>query len=163
MAATLRWVRDELMRPRHLFIKNQGLWLQRVVGGYFTYHAMLTNIEALQQFRNQVARHWFRAFRRRSQKDRTSWNRMAQRVERWLPVARIQHPWPTDRFDGMTQGGSHAHDLPALELLEEVRGHSTGLPDHTSKGRALAKVVTGSGAREPDAKGMALKPNQPRC
>ena len=47
MAAKLRWVRDELMRRRHLSIKKQGLWLQRVVGGYFNYHAMPTNIEAL--------------------------------------------------------------------------------------------------------------------
>ena len=27
MAAKLRWVRDELMRRRHLSIKKQGLWL----------------------------------------------------------------------------------------------------------------------------------------
>ena len=47
MAAKLRWVRDELTRRRHLSIKKQGLWLQRVVGGYFNYHAMPTNIEAL--------------------------------------------------------------------------------------------------------------------
>ena len=106
MAAKLRWVRDELMRRRHLSIKKQGLWLQRVVGGYFNYHALPTNIRALQQFRKEVARHWFRALRRRSQKDHTSWNRMAHRVERWLPVPRIQHPWPTDRFDARTQGGS---------------------------------------------------------
>ena len=43
MAAKLRSVRDEIMRRRHLSIKKQGLWLQRVVGGYFNYHAMPTN------------------------------------------------------------------------------------------------------------------------
>ena len=35
MAAKLQWIADELMRRRHLSIKKQGLWLQRVVGGYF--------------------------------------------------------------------------------------------------------------------------------
>lgn len=44
MAAELRWLRDELMRRRHLSIKKQGLWLQRLVGGYFNHHAMPTNI-----------------------------------------------------------------------------------------------------------------------
>jgi hypothetical protein len=31
---------------------------------------------------------------------------MNRLVERWLPVARIQHPWPTERFDATTRGGS---------------------------------------------------------
>jgi len=106
MAAKVLWVREELMRRRHLSLKKQGLWLQRVVGGYFNYHAMPTNIQALQQFRKQVTRHWHRALRRRSQKDRTSWQRTARLADRWLPVARIQHPWPNDRFDAMTRGGS---------------------------------------------------------
>jgi RNA-directed DNA polymerase len=106
MAAKLRWVRGELMRRRHLSIKKQGLWLQRVVGGYFNYHAMPTNIGALQQFRKQVTRHWHSALRRRSQKDRTSWQRTARLADRWLPTARIQHPWPNDRFDARTRGGS---------------------------------------------------------
>ena len=87
MAAKLRWVRDELMRRRHLSIKKQGLWLQRVVGGYFNYHAMPTNIWALQQFRKEVTRHWLRALRQRSQKDRTSWLRITLLVDRWLPAA----------------------------------------------------------------------------
>jgi hypothetical protein len=106
LTAKLRWIRQELMRRRHLSIKKQGLWLGRVVAGYFNYHAIPTNIEALQQFRKQVARHWHKALRRRSQKDRTSWSRMTRLVDRWLPVARIQHPWPTDRFDARTRGGS---------------------------------------------------------
>lgn len=106
MAAKMLWVREELMRRRHLSIKKQGLWLQRVVGGYFNHHAMPTNIQALQQFREQMIRHWHRALRRRSRKDRTSRQRTARLADRWLPVARIQHPWPTDRFDARTRGGS---------------------------------------------------------
>ena len=106
MAAKLRWIRAELMRRRHLSIKKQGLWLGRVVAGYYNYHALPTNIAALQQFRKQTTRHWLQALRRRSQKDRTDWGRMTRLADRWLPVARIQHPWPTNRFDARTQGGS---------------------------------------------------------
>jgi len=106
MAAKVRWVREELMRRRHLSIKKQGLWLQRVVGGYFNYHAIPTNVQALQQFRKQVTGHWRRALRRRSQKDRTDWQRITRLADRWLPKARVQHPWPTDRFDARTRGGS---------------------------------------------------------
>jgi RNA-directed DNA polymerase len=86
--------------------KKQGLWLQRVVAGYFNYHAIPTNVQALQQFRKQVTGHWRRALRRRSQTDRTDWQRITRLAERWLPKARIQHPWPTDRFDATTRGGS---------------------------------------------------------
>ena len=106
MAAKLRWIRQELMRRRHLAIKKQGLWLGRVVAGYYNFHAIPTNIRALQQFRKQTTRHWHRALRRRSQKDPTSWSRMTRLADRWLPVVRIQHPWPTNRFDARTRGGS---------------------------------------------------------
>ena len=104
--AKLREIRDEILRRRHLSIKKQGMWLARVVQGYFNYHAIPTNIHALQEFRKQVTRHWFRALRRRSQRDRTTWDRMNRLVDRWLPVDRIQHPWPTGRFDATTRGGS---------------------------------------------------------
>jgi RNA-directed DNA polymerase len=104
--AKLREVRDEIMRRRHLSIKKQGLWLGAVVRGYLNYHAIPTNIHAIQQFRKQVTRHWHRALRRRSQTHRTTWARMNRLAERWLPVARIQHPWPTERFDAITRGGS---------------------------------------------------------
>jgi len=36
--------------------------------------------------------------RRRSQRDRTSWTRMCVLARRWLPNARIIHPWPFARF-----------------------------------------------------------------
>jgi len=55
--AKLREVRDEIMRRRHLSIKKQGLWLGAVVRGYLNYHAIPTNIHAIQQFRKQVTRH----------------------------------------------------------------------------------------------------------
>lgn len=106
MRIKLRHIRQELMRRRHLSIKKQGLWLGRVVRGYLNYHAIPANTRACQQFRTQVVRHWYKALRRRSQRDRTRWARMCKHADRWLPKVLVQHPWPTDRFDAKTRGGS---------------------------------------------------------
>jgi RNA-directed DNA polymerase len=106
MRARIGELKGEIMRRRHLSIKKQGQWLGRVVQGYLNYHAVATNIQAMQQFRKQVTRHWHRALKRRSQQDRTNWARMNRLVDRWLPRARILHPWPTERFDAKTRGGS---------------------------------------------------------
>jgi group II intron reverse transcriptase/maturase len=104
--AKLHEVKGELMRRRHLPIPDQGRWLGNVVRGYFAYHAVPTNIRALQAFRTQVERHWLRALRRRGQRDRTTWERMRLLSERWIPKPRILHPWPNERFDAKTRGRS---------------------------------------------------------
>jgi group II intron reverse transcriptase/maturase len=106
MRARLVAVRDELRRRRHSPAADQGKWLRDVVRGYFAYHAVPTNIKRLDAFRIEVARHWHKALRRRSQRDRTTWVRTARLVERWLPHARVLHPYPWDRFDAKTRGGS---------------------------------------------------------
>lgn len=106
MRSRLKELKGEMMRRRHLSIKKQGQWLGRVVQGYLNYHAVPTNSPAIQQFVREVTRHWRRALKRRSQRDRTDWARMNRLAERFLPKARIQHPWPTERFDAKTRGGS---------------------------------------------------------
>jgi RNA-directed DNA polymerase len=106
MRATLRAMRTALERRRHRPITEQGRWLGQVVRGYFAYHAVPTNIHALGSFRTQVGRIWGRSLRRRSQRHRLPWRRMSTLVERWLPRARIQHPWPEQRFRVRTQGKS---------------------------------------------------------
>ncbi|HLK99607.1 MAG TPA: hypothetical protein VK539_03445 [Myxococcaceae bacterium] len=93
MRDKLREVKTELQRRRHLPLPAQGQWLGSVVRGYFAYHA-------------QVTRHWLHALRRRSQRDRMTWERMRVLSERWLPVPRILHPWPIERFRVRTQGKS---------------------------------------------------------
>jgi group II intron reverse transcriptase/maturase len=106
MRAKLREVKAEVQRRRHRPIPEQGRWLGQVVRGYFAYYAVPTNIEALKSFRTQLIRTWRRALRRRSQRDRTKWARMRTLVRRWIPPARVQHPWPGERFDVRTQGKS---------------------------------------------------------
>jgi RNA-directed DNA polymerase len=106
MRATLHAVKAALMRRRHDPVLAQGRWLRSVVQGYFAYHAVPTNIERLDAFRTQTVRAWHHALRRRSQNDRTTWDRVNRLAERWLPRARVLHPWPNERFDVRTRGKS---------------------------------------------------------
>jgi len=98
MRAKLRQIKGELRRRMHDPIPEQGKWLKQVVQGYFAYHAVPTNFRALSAFRHHVRALWMRTLRRRSQKDRTSWERMTRIADTWLPRPRILHPWPDQRF-----------------------------------------------------------------
>jgi RNA-directed DNA polymerase len=106
MRAKLREVKTELKRRRHLPIPEQGRWLASVLRGHCNYYAVPDNIKAINAFRHQISRHWHKALRRRSQLDRLTWARMRRLIERWLPNARILHPWPDARFDAKIQGRS---------------------------------------------------------
>jgi RNA-directed DNA polymerase len=98
MRATLRRVKEELRRRMHEPIPEQGAWLKQVVRGFFAYHAVPTNGPALRAFYYYVKRIWLRTLRRRSQKDRFSWQRMHGLAADWLPQPRILHPYPDKRF-----------------------------------------------------------------
>src|SRR3954462_14331203 len=104
----------------HQPIPVQGRWLRQVVSGYFAYHAVPTNRRALMAFRHHVTDLWRRTLRRRSQKDRLTWARMAKVADAWLPRPHLLHPWPSERFAVRhTQGGSR---VPESGPLGSVRG-----------------------------------------
>jgi RNA-directed DNA polymerase len=98
MRARLRAIKEELRRRMHEPIPLQGKWLQLVVRGYFAYHAVPTNSRCLGVFRHYVVDLWRRSLAQRSQRDRTTWNRMAKLAAEFLPPPRILHPWPSVRF-----------------------------------------------------------------
>jgi group II intron reverse transcriptase/maturase len=98
MRARLKAVKEGLRRRMHQPIAEVGRWLQRVVTGYFNYHAVPLNGAALDAFRNQIIGLWLKTLRRRSQKDRFSWQRIWKLADEWLPRPRIVHPWPLQRF-----------------------------------------------------------------
>jgi len=102
----LHEVKAELRKRMHQTIRDQGTWLRSVVNGYFGYHAIPGNWDALGTFRTQIAKLWYKTLRRRSQRNRMTWERMAKIAAFWLPPARILHPWPEQRFAVMTQGRS---------------------------------------------------------
>ena len=98
MRARLRAIKEELRRRMHEPIPLQGKWLGQVVRGYFAYHAVPTNSRCLGAFRHYVVDLWRRTLVQRSQRDRTTWNRMAKLAAEFLPLPRILHPWPSVRF-----------------------------------------------------------------
>jgi RNA-directed DNA polymerase len=81
------------MRNRHKPVAELGVWLNRVVRGYFYYPAIPGNSARIVEFRTQVIRLWFRALKRRSQRSRLNWARFGKLVAFWIPNARILHPW----------------------------------------------------------------------
>jgi hypothetical protein len=98
MRATLREIKEELRRRMHRPIPEQGAWIKQVVRGFFAYHAVPTNGAALRAFYYYVKRIWLRTLRRRSQKDRFSWQQMHSLAADWIPQPRILHPYPDKRF-----------------------------------------------------------------
>jgi hypothetical protein len=98
MRAKLAEIKETLNRMRHVPVPEQGRWLGQVVRGYLAYHAVPTNARKITSFHHFVVWHWRRALSRRSQKAAVSWVRMSQIAARWLPPARISHPWPQRRF-----------------------------------------------------------------
>jgi len=98
MRAKLAEIKMELRKRMHQPIPEQGRWLAQVVRGYFAYHAVPTNRATVAAFHRYVVRFWHRTLRRRSQKDRFTWERMERLAGDWLPQPRNFHPWPNVRF-----------------------------------------------------------------
>jgi RNA-directed DNA polymerase len=104
--AKLQEVQAELRRRRHASIPELGAYLRSVVGGHVRYYGVPLNHRAIHAFRWAVGRLWKRALERRSQRTRVSWARMSRLITRWLPPARVCHPYPLVRLGVVTQGGS---------------------------------------------------------
>ena len=99
MRAKLKEVSLQMKRHRHLPIPVQGRWLASVVRGHMAYYAVAGNSQAVAAFRTQLTSRWHKALRCRSQKGRNlSWAQMNRIQRRWLPPARIMHPYPEVRF-----------------------------------------------------------------
>jgi RNA-directed DNA polymerase len=99
LRSKIKEVRKILQRHRHKPVKEQGEWLRSVVQGHFNYYAVPGNREALDTFRTQIGYAWLRALRRRSQKGRSlTWERMQRQMMKWIPTARILHPYPNQRL-----------------------------------------------------------------
>ena len=99
LSTKLSEVKEELRRRWHQPVAEIGKWLKTVVQGYFNYHAVPGSMDSLNSFRAQVIWRWYRALRRRSQRDRMTWERFWPLVDRWIPSAKILHPHPNVRFD----------------------------------------------------------------
>jgi group II intron reverse transcriptase/maturase len=104
--AKLQAVKVELRRRMHFAIPEQGAYLGAVVRGHVRYYGVPMNGPSIVAFRFAVGRLWTRSLRRRSQKNRVTLQRMWRYIDRWLPPARICHPYPLVRLGVLTQGRS---------------------------------------------------------
>jgi RNA-directed DNA polymerase len=102
LQAKLHEVKAELRRRLHDPISQVGTWLGRVVSGHTRYYGVPMNGPAIALFRFRVGWLWHRALARRSHTGHVSWERMRRLVERWLPPARICHPYPLRRLGVVT-------------------------------------------------------------
>lgn len=98
MRATLTAIREKLYQRRHEPVPVVGAWLQRILQGYFAYHAVPTNLFRLNGFRSEVCRAWRHALLRRSQRHRLNWCRFNRLTRRYVPSCRVLHPYPERRF-----------------------------------------------------------------
>lgn len=102
LQAKLNEVKAELRRRMHNPIPEVGRWLGAVVGGHIRYYGVPMNSPAICLFRFQVGRLWHRTLCRRSQNGYIPWTRMRRLIARWLPPARISHPYPLQRLGVVT-------------------------------------------------------------
>src|SRR6266581_2664294 len=102
LQAKLSEVKAELKRRMHDPIPVVGKWLGSVVTGHVRYYGVPMNGPALVTFRFQVGRLWHRSLSRRSQNGRVLWDRMRRLINRWLPPARVCHPYPLRRLGVVT-------------------------------------------------------------
>jgi hypothetical protein len=72
--------------------------VKRVLNGYFAYHAVPTNLLRLDGFRDEVCRPWRHALLRRSQRHRLNWFRFNRLTCKYIPLCRVLHPSPEERF-----------------------------------------------------------------
>ena len=98
MVAKLHAVKAVLRRWMHEPTARVGEWLQKVVRGYYQYHAVPGNIDRLGLFQCRLRVLWRNILFRRSQKGRKSWKKLNRLLDRWIPTPRILHPYPMARF-----------------------------------------------------------------
>jgi group II intron reverse transcriptase/maturase len=100
--AKLKAVKAELRRRMHTPVPDMGRYVRAVVIGHMRYYAVPMNAVSVSDFRMGVVRIWRRVLKRRSQKSHMPWTRMQHYIARWVPQTHVCHPYPWQRFGGIT-------------------------------------------------------------
>lgn len=95
----LQEVKQTLRARMHEPVAQVGEWLSRVLRGFYNYHGVPGNRASLNRFRERAMGYWWRVLIRRSQRGRLTSVRMQELAARYIPLPRILHPYPQERFD----------------------------------------------------------------
>lgn len=98
MQAKLGDLKKEFRRRMHDDLREQGKWVSAVLRGHYQYYGVPFNSTSLWSFAYHVQVLWHRALRRRSQRNRLTWERFTRKVKRLVPAPRICHPYPSERL-----------------------------------------------------------------
>ena len=104
--AKLQEIHRILRRNLNWSIPQMGKYLRSVIRGHVAYYGVPTNGRAIAAFRFAIGHIWKQVLERRSERTRVRWERMRRLIDRWLPLARVCHPYPAVRFAARTQGRS---------------------------------------------------------
>jgi group II intron reverse transcriptase/maturase len=102
LTAKLKEIRAELSHRMHEPVPTQGAYLRSVVSGHIRYFGVPMNGPCISAFHKEVCRMWMKVLKRRSQKHNLKWERMRRLIAKWLPPARVCHPYPVVRFGVIT-------------------------------------------------------------
>lgn len=98
LRAKLAEVKEKLRQRRHTPVPDQGSYLRSVVRGHVNYYGVPRNAKAIRSFRYRVEMLWWKSLSKRSQRGYVPQARMSKLLHRWIPPARVCHPWPDARF-----------------------------------------------------------------
>ncbi len=98
MARFVMRIYVELRKRMHHSVHQTGKWLGQVLNGWLNYYAVPLSMPYLQRCYDRLKRIWLRVLRRRSQRDRTTWEQLYALIERYWPKLTIRHDWPTRRM-----------------------------------------------------------------
>ena len=129
MRAKLREVKDRAhAAPGLCPSPSRARWLASVVRGHMAYYAVPGNSNAVRAFRDQVARHWYKALRRRSQRTRLNWARMDRLATRWLPQPASCIHGRSVRFDATHPRQEPSAVIPHAGICAGGRPQGRSLP-----------------------------------
>ena len=132
----LRRVKEELTYRRFRPIPEQGQWLASVVRGHCAYYAVPGNYDAVDAFRAEVTKLWYRALRRRSQRTTITWERMSRIQARGSRQPRSCIPGPMCALTPKPKAGAPYGSC--------MRGSARGQPEPTRR-RAVPTAIDRSG------------------
>jgi len=119
----LQEIKQSLRERMHWPIRQLGAWLKSVLTGHYRYYGVPRNMGMLRVFREGILRSWCQTLRRRSQRHRSTWQRIYALATHWLPPPHILHPYPAPRLRVMTQGKSPVRECRTPGSVRGVLGN----------------------------------------